>query len=221
MSHLWGCLGFKEKDETRPEYIQACVVDRHYAKGKVSYIYPETKRRMALWFSFVVFVVSVAALLVCTAFVFRLKVWLFFSARLSNPLTPCIDQSQSFIKLLYPGGSSTDRAMNLIPIVIQSLVITFFERYYMIAEALTELENYPTVKEHNTALFRKISVFSFISSYAALTYIAFFKVLPFRRFQRSTKVHALIPQYHECASVSSENLPLSRVRWIPPVAKIR
>ncbi len=56
-----------------------------------------------------------------------------------------------------------------------------FKQFAVVAEMLTTRENYKTVAEHNSELFKKTSFFFFINSYNTLFYIAFLKVQFFNR----------------------------------------
>jgi hypothetical protein len=90
-------------------------------------------------------------LLVTTTLIFTWK------AELAN------DPDTNFYLLLVPS------ALNAIQITVYAVV------YKEVADKLTDFENHKTVVDHNAALFRKLTLFYFLSNFSAPLYIAFFK----------------------------------------------
>jgi len=60
-----------------------------------------------------------------------------------------------------------------------------------VADKLTEFENHKTVIDHNAALFRKLTLFYFLSNFSAPLYIAFFKAQAWKGEGGRSRVYAM------------------------------
>jgi hypothetical protein len=66
--------------------------------------------------------------------------------------------------------------MLLLPALLNAVqIVVFGIMYKSIAQVLTNYENYKTMNDHNSALFKKLCGFYVINYYATLFYIAFVK----------------------------------------------
>jgi hypothetical protein len=95
----------------------------------------------------------------------------------SLALTTCLLITVSAIFVLKKAiGTDAPIRMQLLPAVLNSLQITFYDNLYKyVATRVTEYENHRTIAEHNSQLFKKLTSFYFLNSYSALFYIAFVK----------------------------------------------
>lgn len=76
--------------------------------------------------------------------------------------------------ILVRSGSSS--GMLLVPAMLNAVQITIFGIIYeKVATFMTHYENHKTVTEHNSELFKKLTLFYFVNNYSTLFYIAFIK----------------------------------------------
>jgi hypothetical protein len=72
--------------------------------------------------------------------------------------------------------TNSSRSMLLLPALLNAVQITIFGIIYeKVATFMTHYENHKTVTDHNSELFKKLTLFYFVNNYATLFYIAFVK----------------------------------------------
>ena len=143
--HLWGCIdGFKANNTPRKAYVDASLIVRNSGTGELDIEFPPTKRERSLLISNFVTGVFVLFMLGIVGLIFGWKATL---------VRQTADETEDGT------ASMSTTILLLLPSVTNAAQVTILASVYQyVAEYLTEIENHETVAEHNSELFRKLSV---------------------------------------------------------------
>jgi hypothetical protein len=149
LAHEWSAFGAERSLPPRPGFKGQIV--HNAVQGRLEVDFPQEERGNRMRRTLAASGAMIFLLLVTTTLIFTWK------AVLSN-------------------DPNTNPYLLLLPSVLNAIQITVYAVVYkIVADWLTDFENHKTILDHNAALFRKLTLFYFLSNFSAPLYIAFMK----------------------------------------------
>ncbi|XP_067154086.1 anoctamin-6 [Apteryx mantelli] len=172
LEYEWDTVEYLEQEEQiRPEYEAQCthVIMNEITQQKEHVPYTACGKCMRMTFctSAVLFWILLIIASVVGVIVYRLSVFLVFSALLSQHIT----ETQAIHKYLTPQTATSVTASVISFIVIMILNII----YEKVAIMITDFELPRTQTDYENSLTTKMFLFQFVNYYSSCFYIAFFK----------------------------------------------
>ena len=150
LAHEWSAFGSERALPPRPGFKGQVV--KNATNGMLEVDFPVDMRKRNMRLTLAASGSMMFLLLVTTTLIFSWKVTLTNSSKKS------------------------DQDLILLPSMLNAVQITIYAIVYkIVADKLTDFENHKTTNEHNAALFRKLTLFYFLSNFSAPLYIAFIK----------------------------------------------